>query len=491
MEQDTIDIVEIIKNSRECMIYGAGAYGRKLYELLTICGLNQKIVCFVVSNDPAEEKKVFGLPVVSFMKAEKEYPKAVVFIAIKGAEELYKTVKKIHKGQVFFCQEPEIESLYYPAFVKLWEQPIKQNKICFLSNSGKGYMCNGKYITEELIRQKQDVDIVWAVRDMDCKVPKQVRKVEVGSKEYFYELATSKIWVDNCRKDAYIHKREGQYYIQTWHGSGPLKKVERDVEQVLPPEYIRKAKHDGGMIDLFLSSTSANSAMYRNSFYSHGEIMECGSPRNDPMVDSCNINRCKIYNTLGMKSQTCKIALFAPTFRKTIEDSVKAYDLDIQRLREVLAKRCGGKYEVMVRFHPDLSGNEQLKSMYSDCIDVTDYEDTQELLVVSDVLITDYSSILWDFSLQKRPIFLYQNDEEEYLDDRGFYCPLGEWPYPRARTQEELYQMIAEFDEDRYQRDVDKFLRLWNSFDDGHASERAVDRIMDVIHNPQKYRKVK
>lgn len=491
MEQAAVDIVEIVKNSRECMIYGAGVYGRKLYELLTIYGLNQKIVCFAVSNEPAGEKKVFELPVISFAEAEKEHPKAVIFMAIKGAEELYKTVKEIYKGQVFFCQQREIESLYCHVFVKMWEQPIKHNKICFLSNLGKGYMCNGKYITEELIRQKQDVDIVWAVRNLDCKVPEEVRKVEIGSEEYFSELATSKVWVDNCRKDAYIYKREGQYYIQTWHGSGPLKKVEKDVEQVLSREYVHKAKRDGDMIDLFLSSTSANSAMFQNSFYSHGEIMECGSPRNDPMVDSHNINRHRIYNALGIEDQACKILLFAPTFRRTIKDSVEAYDLDIQRLREVLEKRYGDKYEVIVRFHPDLSGNEQLKSIYSDCIDATDYEDTQELLVISDVLITDYSSILWDFSLQKRPVFLYQNDEEKYLDDRGFYCPLNEWPYPRARTQEELYLKIAEFDEDRYQRDVDKFLKRWSSFDDGHASERAVERIMDVIQNPQKYRKEK
>ena len=164
--------------------------------------------------------------------------------------------------------------MHYNMFKRLWDNPIKDNKLFFQSNYGQGYMCNGKYISEELIRQNQDVDIVWAVKNMETEVPCQVRKVKIESPEYYYEMATSRIWVDNCRKDICIHKRQNQYYIQTWHGSGPLKKVEKDVEHSLSSEYICRAERDGEMIDLFLSSSSANSRMYKNSFYSHGEILE-------------------------------------------------------------------------------------------------------------------------------------------------------------------------------------------------------------------------
>ena len=243
------------------------------------------------------------------------------------------------------------------------------------------------------------------------------------------------------------------------------------------------------MIDLFLSSSSANSSMYKNSFYSHGEILECGSPRNDLMFNSDRVDKDKIRHSIGVDDRTVKIVLYAPTFRRTIEDSVKVYDLDADRVVKELRKKFGGSFVMLVRFHPNLCGNTQLNILYSDCIQVTDYVDVQELLLVADVLITDYSSILWDFSLQKKPVFLYQNDEQEYLDDRGFYSPLCEWPYPRAHNLENLYRKIAEFEEEEYISDLERFFQKWTSFDDGHASARAVERIMDVIHNPQKYMK--
>lgn len=487
MGNGTVDIAELLAGAQECIIYGAGVYGRKIYELLTICGLADKVKCFTITGEAEEGSQVMNLPVIGFAKAESRYPEAVLLLAIKGEEALYQRVKRIHMAKSFFCGKEEIDLLYERVFGKLWENPIKRDKVFFLSNSGKGYLCNGKYITEELIRQRADVDLVWGVRDMTCRMPAQVRKVKVDSPEYYYELATAGIWVDNYRKDIHVHKRKGQYYIQTWHGSGPLKKVEKDVEDALSPEYIRKAKRDGEMIDLFLSGTSANSAMYKNAFYSRGEILECGSPRNDLLVAAQESRRDEIRRKLGLGNQEIKVALYAPTFRKSLEDSVKAYDLDGYKLKKGLESRFGGRFAILVRFHPDLSGEERLKMLYADCIQVTDYEDTQELLAVSDVLITDYSSVFWDFSLQRRPVFLYQNDEQEYLEDRGFYCPPDEWPYPRAHTQEELLREIACFQEEEYIENLESFFRRWPSFDDGHASERAACRIMDVICNPQKY----
>lgn len=485
MADNTVDIMEIAESGPGCIIYGAGMYGQKILHLLTISGLKDKVKCFVVTGALNDENKVMGLSVLPLEKAKETYPKAAVFIAIKGAWDLYEKVSREY-DEVFFCQKEEIDLLYCRMFAKLWENPIKHNKLFFISNWGKGYLCNGKYITEELIRQKQDVDMVWAVEDIRCKTPAPVRKVLVDSPEYYYEMATSGVWVDNCRKDIHVQKREGQYYIQTWHGSGPLKKVERDAENALSPEYIRRAKHDGEMIDLFLSSTSANSAMYRDSFYSHGEIFECGSPRNDILFNRCGLDPNKIRASIGLGAEGCKIVLFAPTFRRTVEDSVKACDLDGDRVVKELEKRFGTEFVMLVKFHPNLSGDRRLKSLYSNCIHVTDYEDTQELLAVSDVLITDYSSVLWDFSLQRKPVFLYQNDEKEYLDERGFYCPPSQWPYPRAFSHEELYEKIKGFDERTYVREVDNFLRRWNSFDDGHASQRAAERIMDVIRNPKR-----
>lgn len=487
MESTVADMFKIVENCMECVIYGAGNYGRRLYHLLTVVKLAHKVKCFAVSQCMEEQRSNTGVSIISFEDVEKRYPNAAILVAVKEGRELYRKIKRVHEGEVFLVKGENL-SFSNALMDKLWESPVEERKILFMSNSGKGYMCNGKYITEELLRQKQDVDIVWAVNDMECKVPDKVRKVKKDSYEYYYEVATSRIWVDNERKDIQIRKREGQYYIQTWHGSGPLKKVEKDVEDVLSPEYISIAKHDGDMIDLFLSSTSANSYMYKNSFYSNAEILECGSPRNDVMFQNALVDRNRVLNSLGIENKNVKIILYAPTFRRTREESAQIYDLDAQRVIGELNKKFQGEFIMLIRFHCwDVSDFERIQKLYAGCINTTQYNDTQELLAVSDVLITDYSSILWDFSLKKAPIFLYQNDAQEYMDSRGFYCHPDEWPYPRAFDMNGLCKIISEFNQAEYEKKVDAFLKRWSCFDDGFASKRAVARIMDVINFPQNY----
>lgn len=487
MRSTVSDMFKIVENCGECVIYGAGNYGKRLYRLLTVVKLAYKVKCFAVSEDPEKQSNNTGVRVISYEDMKKRYPDAAVLMAVKDAEELYRKVKREHKGEVFLIKK-EIFSFSDELMEKLWESPVDERKILFMSNSGKGYLCNGKYITEELLRQGQDVDIVWAVNDMECKVPDGVRKVKKDSYEYYYEVATARIWVDNERKEIQIKKRDGQYYIQTWHGSGPLKKVEKDVEDTLSPEYVRMAMHDGEMIDLFLSSTSANSYMYSNSFYSNAEILECGSARNDVMFQNSPVDKNKVLHSLGIENRNAKIVLYAPTFRRTREESAETYDLNAKRVIDELNKKFHGEFIMLLRFHCwDVSEFERIKKLYAGCVNTTKYEDTQEILAVSDVLITDYSSIMWDFSLKRTPVFLYQNDAQEYIDSRGFYCPPDEWPYPRAFDMDGLCKIISEFDQTEYTEKVDAFLKRWSSFDDGSASKRAVARIMDVIDNPQKY----
>lgn len=486
MESTVADLFKIVEKCKDCVIYGAGYYGKRLYNLLTVVNLVHKVKCFAVSKCPEEHSGNTGLMVVSFEEVKKRYPNAAILVAVKEGEELYKKIKREHEGEVFQIKE-ETLSFSNELMEKLWESPVEERKILFMSNSGKGYMCNGKYITEELLRQGQDVDIVWAVNDMNCKIPDKIRKVKKDSYEYYYEMATARIWVDNERKDIQIKKRSGQYYIQTWHGSGPLKKVEKDVEDILSSEYIKMAKHDGEMIDLFLSSTSANTYMYKNSFYSNAEIFECGSPRNDVMFQNPSVDRNRVLRSLGIKNKNIKIILYAPTFRRTIEESAKSYDLDVEKVIGELNKKFRSEFIMLLRFHCwDVSNFEKIRKLYAGCINTTEYEDTQELLAISDVLITDYSSILWDFSLKKAPIFLYQNDAQEYMDSRGFYCHPNEWPYPRAYDMDSLCKIISEFNQAEYEEKVDAFLRKWTSFDDGYASKRAVERMMEVINIPQK-----
>jgi CDP-glycerol glycerophosphotransferase len=182
-----------------------------------------------------------------------------------------------------------------------------------------------------------------------------------------------------------------------------------------------------------------------------------------------------------------KIVLYAPTFRKEVEKSISVYNLDFERISQALSKRFDGEFLVLYRFHHMLYETNYNYECIPMGINVSSYPDVMELLLISDVLITDYSSIMWDFSLMRRPVFLYHNDIEEY--DRGFYCDPDEWPYPKAKTSDEMVSKINNFDEEQYVKDLGSFFQRFHSFDDGHASECIVNRIVDVMSNPSKYGK--
>ena len=183
-----------------------------------------------------------------------------------------------------------------------------------------------------------------------------------------------------------------------------------------------------------------------------------------------------------------KIVLYAPTFRKSsIGDegspvtSFEKYDIKWEMIRESLEKRFGGSFVLLYRFHHMLYRFAESRMAYPDAINVTLYPDVQELLGAADVLITDYSSIMWDFSLQRKPVFLYQNDVDEYIRDRGFYSDIEEWPYIKARTSEELSEKILGFDNDKYVTELNQFLEKYGTFDDGHACERTIEHISRML----------
>ena len=121
------------------------------------------------------------------------------------------------------------------------------------------------------------------------------------------------------------------------------------------------------------------------------------------------------------------------------------------------------------------------KEWSGNIINVSDYPDAQELLVAADVLITDYSSIMWDFSLQYKPVFLYHNDINEYLDKRGFYCPLAELPYPIGHDNDELYEKVLNFDPEQYEKELKKFFEKYGALDQGVATDKVVSHILKVL----------
>ena len=177
---------------------------------------------------------------------------------------------------------------------------IKTNKIfCQNFTSGKGIGDSPKYIALELLKDKdKKYDIVWAVKNKkDIKeVPKGIRLVKIYSIQYFYEMATAKIWISNTRFELFTRKRKGQFYIQTWHSPLRLKKIQNDANEYLSEYYKKCMKNDSKMIDVILSGCEFSTEIYKRAFLYDGRILEIGTPRCDIFFDKEYMDNIKLLN---------------------------------------------------------------------------------------------------------------------------------------------------------------------------------------------------
>ena len=209
-------------------------------------------------------------------------------------------------------------------FMFLWLFPVKKNKVFFCSFHGGAFRDNPKYIAMELAKLKEQHENVWSL-------------------QYFYHLATARIWVDDNRKSSFIRKRKSQYYIQTWHGSIGLKKIEYDVDRAQCGKlycnyYDFYAKNDTRMTDLMISNSKFCTNLYRRAFAYKGEILLAGTPKLDLLLSCTDAERERLKLAVGMKKDA-HILLYAPTFR--VDHSLEPYQLDYARLRRSLTRKFG------------------------------------------------------------------------------------------------------------------------------------------------------
>lgn len=469
--------LEFIRNNH-VIIYGAGKYGDYLYSLLDLKGFGQNVICFAVSDKEGNPDTFHKKQVKAIDELKEELKDAVVIIAIRCICRITEALQKYVVKDVYRVSEEVMEDVSKEIITESRKLPLEKNKVLFSNYDGMGYGGNCKYIAEKFIQRHDPVKLVWAVSNKDIQdIPEQIKKVVIGTPQYYRELFTSGVYVTNTVHNLYEQKKKGQFYINTWHGYGPFKLAEGDVNR--DAESRARYRESNAASDLFITASRFYTQVYRTSFFYEGEVMECGAPRNDVFFTDSTIKG-SVYNKLGISSDR-KILLYAPTFREDTVHSFQKYDIDMKRVLCALEQRFGGKYILVYRFHHYLYALGMQQNFYAGAIDATYYPDIQELLVAADVVITDYSSLMWDFSLQGRPVFLYQNDEKNYENDRGFYSPVSKWPYPRAHSQDELVDAIINFDSGRYTENLNAFLGKYGSCDDGHAAHRVVQRIMDKI----------
>lgn len=358
--------------------------------------------------------------------------------------------------------------------------PIQKNKILFY-NFSKKYGCNPKYITEEILHQQKPYKLVWFTSKKPGDFPSSVEKIFTRF-QLIYALATSAVIVSNCRIGKFfakgIKRKKNQIYIQTWHGF-PLKKIEKDGVN-LSKKYLHNAKIDSKNITHLLSNSKWLTDVYKSCFFYEGKIVETGSPRNDIFFQKSENISTKVKNFLNIPLKN-KIILYAPTFRD--DHDLSCYSLEYQKIFDAFTKQFKADFSFLTRMHPNLQKIEQLVPTDSFVVNASSYPDIQELLAATDILITDYSSLMFDFMLSKKPVFIFATDREKYMADRGFYFEMEQLPFPLAFSNEQLLDNIKKFDNRIYQNALDGFIKKFQIIETGTASKQCVDIINNHIQS--------
>lgn len=371
-----------------------------------------------------------------------------------------------------------------------WIFPIKKNKIVMWTFEGTGgYGCSPKYIAEELLKRKSqgknDAEIIWLVKDMRKKFPKDIKKVKSTLWSRAYHLSTARFWVANTRTFYGTKKRKGTVYIQTWHGTVALKPIGRYRGDKLSRMAYLVSEYDSKMIDYALSGSKWCTDMWPDGLIYDGKILETGTPRCDVLfhgVEKKHVQFRKKYNL----PEDAKILLYAPTFRGGSQSTVRNVNtekvsIDFESLIKALEQRFGGKWYIFLRLHPQLAAKmERMPVMDQNdrLIDVSQRPDMNEIIAACDAMITDYSTAIFEGFLTKMPGFIYADDLEDYVEDRGsLMFDMTEIPFPIACNNGKLVENILQFDYDLYKEKVNNFIEKVGILEDGCASQHVVDLI--------------
>lgn len=360
---------------------------------------------------------------------------------------------------------------------------INEKKIVIDNFTGKGYGDNPKYIAEELLGK--GYDIIWLVDNLsNYRFPIGIRPVKIHSIKGLYSRATAKVWIDNVRHYHPIKKKRKQVYLQTWHGSFSVKLIEKDAEAFLDKKYIKEAQYDGTISDAILASGKLEEDLYRRAFWltPEVEILKFGLPRNDELVirGKCkNVIR-KLRHKLGFQLNAYYV-LYAPTFRDDF--STEAYNLDFSGvIRTFIAvKKCD--CYLIVRLHPNIAQKADIIEYTDHIINGTKFTDIQDLIIASDCVISDYSSIPFDFEMIQKPAFLYCSDLEKYEKTRGLLKEFYKYPFPLARTNREMLNNIQKFNETEYRKKMEEYMEGYPSYENGHAAKKTAEWIEKKIRS--------
>ena len=355
-----------------------------------------------------------------------------------------------------------------------------------------GHRVFGKKLEEWLSEQeaavkapsKEELMAASEIRKIEAFIEEHVHFIKTNTYEYFEAAAASKVLFTNSLLGDKFYPfpvRKDQVVVETWHGSLGIKRFD-------PAHYNTNvtwpiaAARTGKLTTQIISNSSFEDGVFRETFWKETPILKYGHARNDIFFPQSEQLRSYLKQRFckdnGLSEDT-KFALYAPTFRD--DHNFAVYDLNAEQTLSALRRRFGGEWKLLLRYHDNDKGGEDKKNTVKSCdvIDVTKYPDMQSLLAFTDVGITDYSSWIYDYVLLRKPGFLFAMDRSKYDNERGFYFRLEDTPFPVSTDSDELEESILSFDEELFRKRVTEFLSDKGCMDDGDASVRIADQVME------------
>ena len=350
---------------------------------------------------------------------------------------------------------------------------------------------------EKMITMKefQDYKMVWAFVEPEKHEVAPFKNLEIvvtKSKDYYKYCSIAKYWIVNSIMPESIKKKRNQVYVQCWHGT-PLKKLRYDIEvngaSINTVQEIRKRNdRDAVRFDYFISPSKYCTEKFTSAFNlkklgKEKIIIEEGYPRNDFLFGKTKKDINKIKDKLGIPKNK-KVIFYLPTFRDNQYTAGVGYTYNLMLDFDRLKKEIGNEYVILFSPHYFVSNNINLDKYKGFIINVAHYDEINELYLVSDIIMTDYSSVFFDFANLKKPILFYMYDYDDYKNNlRDFYIPLKELPGPIAKNQKELENNIKNIDKifEEYKDKYKAFNEKFNYLDDGNASERVIKTIFKGV----------
>ncbi|MES5815122.1 CDP-glycerol glycerophosphotransferase family protein [Pseudoxanthomonas sp. Soil82] len=358
--------------------------------------------------------------------------------------------------------------------------PLEPDLVLFESFLGKQYAGNPRYIYEALRQLRPDLRCVWAY-DGPQAIPGDPPRVRRGSPEYLRVLAQAGYRVNNVVFAAHGRKPE-TVYLQTWHGT-PLKRLGWDIE-VDGPEAAARANFHGESRgwSVLLSANAYSTGTLRRAFRHEGPVLEAGYPLTDPLLDA-SLDRSAVAARLGLPADR-RFVLYAPTWRDHRPVGPWRFDFDLHLDLQAVSAALAPDQMLLIKAHHLVAAGLDAAALPDNVRDVSHLEDITELCALADVLVTDYSSVFFDFAVTGRPILFYCYDLDLYARQvRGFYLDVErDLPGPVARDSSQLLALLADLPAvsaryaDRYRRFRERYCTL--------ADGRCAQRVVDAVFGP-------